>query len=121
MPKRRMLKVLPDPQPKPGVAYAVQVTAVEPLNDTLRVTVRHVSHEMDGFTRTFAFRLPLTPSSLAAGLFRAAGMHTMEVDAAVDPQSIVGATLAVRFATFPGNPQPQPVAFEPVKKEEMHA
>jgi hypothetical protein len=120
MPRKRMLKVVADPQPKADVAYAVQVTTSEPLDDILRVTVRHVSHEMDGFTRVFELRLPLTPSSLAARLFRAAGVAT-EVDAEIDPKAIAGAALAVRFAILPGESQPQPVAFEPLKKEETHA
>jgi hypothetical protein len=119
MPKKRMLKVVADPQPRPDVAYMVQVTASEPHDDILRVTVRHVSHAMDGFTRVFDLRLPLTPNSLAAALFRSAGVAT-EIDAEIDPKAVVGKLVSAYFACLPGCLQPQPVAFEPVKKEDAH-
>jgi len=118
MPRKKMLRVVADPQPKADVAYRIQVTAAEPFRDTLKVAFRHLSSEMEGFTRVVHFRLPITPGSLGGELFRACGITTEE-GSDLDPNEIIGAVLTVRFGLWAGDAQPRPVAFESLTAKEI--
>jgi hypothetical protein len=118
MPRKKMLRIRPDPQPEMDVAYQVQVTTVNLLEETLAVTVKHASSKMAGVIRTLDSRLPLTPASLAATLFRACGIAT-QVDSEIDPQVIVGAVANAKFAVLPGDEGPRPIAFEPCPAKEI--
>jgi hypothetical protein len=82
----------------------------------------HATHFSPAFQVKGGLRTmpPATANGLIAGLVRACGLPA-ESETEVDPQSIAGAIVNVRFSVLPGNPQPQPIAFEPLRKEETHA
>ena len=73
---------------------------------------------MEGFTRVVHFRLPITPGSLGAELFRACGITTEE-GSDLDPEEIISIVLKVRFGLWAGDVQPRPVAFEPLAEKEI--
>ena len=120
MPKRRMLRIVAYPDIEEAVPYAVRIIESHLLKEALNVSVIHLSASQEGRPHALVLRLPATANGLIAGLVRACGLPA-ESETEVDPQSITGAIVNVRFSVLPGNPQPQPIAFEPLRKEETHA
>ena len=115
--KRRLVKVMPFPNPRTGVTYRLRVVALEepPEHNELRATLTHLNPEQMGRKHGACLPLPVHPEGPAAEFFRACGIDVAALSQ-IDLDATIGAVVGAQFKASAGG-EYEIANFEPPMKE----
>jgi hypothetical protein len=122
MPRPWELTVEDFPPRKPGCWYNAKVCSLQKSESPagLQVTLEDLDPEQLGRQTSIVLPLPLRPSGITRDFFVACGQD-VSLEKRINPKTVLGAVLAVRFGLGPAGPDVVPVAFNPnVTRKPQH-
>lgn len=101
MPRKFVVRILEYPPLREGVVFALRLVSIGRSADGLSAVFEHVDAEHAGRRHTVVLPAPIVPASMAATLFRAAGLDAV-AGKCVAPGDAVGRIVGCRFRKTAG-------------------